>query len=68
MAWCSVGDSGGVRNEGVMKVVASLALMVAALAVLYALVWAYERQRSLVEICLLLVRGLRRVDEVHVLS
>lgn len=45
--------------------------MVEALAVLHALVWAYERQWSLVEICmdcLHLVRGLRRVDEVHVLE
>ncbi|KAF7149075.1 hypothetical protein RHSIM_Rhsim03G0136200 [Rhododendron simsii] len=50
MAWCSVGDSGGVRNGGVMKVFASSALMVEALAVLHALVWAYERQWSLVEI------------------
>lgn len=62
--------SGGVRNEGVMKVFVSSALMVEALAVLHALVWAYERQWSLVEICmdcLQLVRGLLRVDEMHVL-
>ncbi|KAI8541799.1 hypothetical protein RHMOL_Rhmol08G0090000 [Rhododendron molle] len=47
VAWCSVGEGEEVRNEGRREVFASWALMVEALAVWYALAWAFDRDGCL---------------------
>ncbi|KAG5531239.1 hypothetical protein RHGRI_026004 [Rhododendron griersonianum] len=68
VAWCSVGDGQEVRNEGRREVFASSALMAEALAVWYALAWAFDRGWLSVEICsdcLVLVQGLWKANRVH---
>ncbi|KAG5558043.1 hypothetical protein RHGRI_008072 [Rhododendron griersonianum] len=70
VAWCSVGDREEVRNEGRREVFASSELMVEALAVWYALAWAFERGWLSVEICsdcLVLVQGFQKDNGVHAL-
>ncbi|KAI8552253.1 hypothetical protein RHMOL_Rhmol06G0252400 [Rhododendron molle] len=68
IAWCSIGDVAGVRNEGRKEIFASSALMAEALAVWYALTWAFDQGSLAVEICsdcLVLVQGFQKEDRVH---
>ncbi|KAI8537952.1 hypothetical protein RHMOL_Rhmol09G0063600 [Rhododendron molle] len=68
VVWCSVGDGEEVRNEGRREVFASSALMAEALAVWYALAWAFDRGWLSVEICsdcLVLVQGFQKANRVH---
>lgn len=52
VAWCSVGGSGFVRNEGLVKDFASSALVTKALAVLCSMIiWAKDRNWDLIHVC-----------------